>query len=121
MRRSRIAVTQKNIVKPIRNHEFRIHQLPDRFQNRLEIVFFRLSSNKDVKGFVNVLKSKYQTMTTTHHLVLYMCKLLTSSPRILRSISNRYWLQSSHTLNVRVVPGIVGFGSNAEINKVGEK
>lgn len=48
---ARIAITQDNVVQPVGNDAFCVHQFPDGLQNRLEVVFFGLAPHKYVEAF----------------------------------------------------------------------
>ena len=51
------AVSEDDVMQPIRHHAGRIHQVADRLQHGFEVVLFWFPSHDDIKGFVHVLKN----------------------------------------------------------------
>ena len=53
-----VTISKDYIDQPIRNNTFCVHQISNRFQDGLEIILFRLSSQYNIESFVRILNSK---------------------------------------------------------------
>ena len=56
-----VSVAEQDILDPAGHNALGVHQIPNRFQNRFEIVFFRFSTHDQVEGLVNILSPAVQS------------------------------------------------------------
>lgn len=82
VRRSGIAVAQENVVKPLRDDTFGVHQMTDRLQHRLEVVLLRLATHEDVEALVNIVAAGLQRV----HVVPVLVRV---EPHTVRSLVAR--------------------------------